>query len=162
MVTSRTRARSPAQRLGRLWVKMRGGRDLVLFLRIGWFIRTVPADLDRQDIRRFLARIESASRPHARDVSDAHRRIVQLRSIWLSRSFFRDRDNCYLRALTLFRFLDPGRSDLKFHFGLEPPRFDGDRLRGHAWVTLDGTMLEAPPDVAIARVREVRLDPVAH
>lgn len=159
MVSSQKR--SPAERLKRLWVKTSWGRDLLLLLRIGWFIRHVPADLDRLDLPRFLARIESGPRPRATDVSSAHGKIVRLRSLWLARSFFRDRDNCYLRALTLYRFLDPGKGDLSFHVGLEPPRFAGDRLRGHAWVTLDGTMLEAPPEVAIGRVREVNLDPVA-
>jgi hypothetical protein len=58
----------------------------------------------------------------------------------------RSRDTCYVRALTLYRFLDPGTHDVQLRVGVEWHDRPGGVLRGHAWVTLDGQVLEGPPE----------------
>ena len=67
----------------------------------------------------------------------------------------RRRNTCYVRAFTLYRFVDAGTRDVRIHFGVEPDR--SDRLRGHAWVTVDGEMLEGPPEVTTGSIVEVNL-----
>jgi hypothetical protein len=44
---------------------------------------------------------------------------------------------------------------MRIHFGVEPGVSATDRLRGHAWVTVDGALLEAPEPVLAGRVREL-------
>jgi hypothetical protein len=58
----------------------------------------------------------------------------------------RSRDTCYVRALTLYRFLDPGTHDVQLRVGVEWHDRPGGVLRGHASVTLDGAVLEVPPE----------------
>jgi hypothetical protein len=67
------------------------------------------------------------------------------------------RDTCYVRALTLYRFLDPGEHRVRVHFGIEQPQSKDDRLRGHAWVSVDGRPFEAPEAVGARRIHEVPL-----
>lgn len=64
----------------------------------------------------------------------------------------RRRNTCYVRALTLYRFIHPGKGNLKIHFGVEPKIPPNDRLRGHAWVTIDGILVEAPTPVLEGRI----------
>jgi len=80
-------------------------------------------------------------------------RTVRVRTALLR--LFRRFDNCYARAFTLYRFLDVAPERIDLRLGIEPPRTNGDRLRGHAWVLLDGDVLEGPEATAIARSREV-------
>jgi hypothetical protein len=70
----------------------------------------------------------------------------------------RARDTCYLRAFTLYRFLEAGEAPVGIHFGIERPRQGGDRLRGHAWVTVDGQLLEGPEAVAAGAITEIPLE----
>ena len=60
-----------------------------------------------------------------------------------------------MRAFTLYRFVDAGERDLRIHFGVELDR--SDRLHGHAWVTVDGELLEGPPEVTDGSIVEVNL-----
>ncbi len=62
---------------------------------------------------------------------------------------------CYVRALTLYRFLDPGAALLRIHFGVEPGVDAADRLRGHAWISVGGDIFETPDPVRAGRVREI-------
>ena len=62
---------------------------------------------------------------------------------------------CYLRALTVFRFLDPGAAEMRIHFGVEPGAAGSARLRGHAWITVSGGIVEAPEEVLAGRVKEI-------
>lgn len=60
----------------------------------------------------------------------------------------------YSRADERARWRNDGR-----HFGVEPGADANDRIRGHAWVTLDGELLEAPEPVLAGRVRELYVYP---
>ena len=137
---------------------VRHPRDVLLALRVGWFLVHAPADLEGHDLRAFLNRLREARRPRATDVGQGMQRIVRVRRAWLSLPLLRRRDTCYLRALILYRFLDGGGRQVLLHLGVEPPRAPGERLRGHAWVTVDGELLEGPPDADLARVVEVNLN----
>jgi hypothetical protein len=70
------------------------------------------------------------------------------------------RDNCYIRAITLVRFVDPGTHDVELRVGAEWHDRPGGVLRGHAWVTVDGDILEGPSESAEhGRLQELRLAP---
>lgn len=58
------------------------------------------------------------------------------------------------RIRGLARWRNDGR-----HFGVEPGADANDRIHGHAWVTLDGELLEAPEPVLAGRVRELYVYP---
>ncbi len=132
--------------LAQRWRKtMRGPGDFLLALAIGRFIRRAPAELDSAALPELLARVRSAPRPAARDLAAAVERVHRLQSAWLRLPFFRARDNCYVRALTFYRFLDARGSDMRVHFIVEPAAKKGERLKGHAWVTVDGVVVGGLP-----------------
>ena len=129
--------------------------DVVLAGRIGWFIWRCPGDIERTDVIAFLAALRAGRRPRAADVFASRTRIVRLRDAWLRLPRLRRRNTCYVRAFTLYRFVDAGERDVRIHFGVEPGR--SDRLHGHAWVTVDGELLEGPPEVTDGSIVEVNL-----
>jgi hypothetical protein len=133
--------------------------DLVLALRIGYFLLTTPGALGRTTLPILLDRLRSASRPRARDVRAGVERIMRLRQAWMRLPIFRARDTCYLRALSLYRFLDAGDNEVRIHFGIEPGTDPTDRLRGHAWVVVNQEMFEVPDPVQEGRVREIYRHP---
>ena len=142
-----------------LWQRFRAivrePSDFRLALRVGYFLCRAPADLERVSLPEFLASLRAADRPSAPDVWSAMERIVRLREAWLRLPGLRARNTCYLRALTLYRFLDADGGAVGIHFGIEPPRRPGDRLRGHAWITVDGRLLEGPEAVAAGGILEI-------
>lgn len=138
--------RGVLQRFGRV-VQEPG--DLPLCLYIAAFIAGAPRAIASQNLPAFIARLRTHA-PKARA-----ERIVRLRSFVLSRPMFGRANTCYVRALTLYRFLDADENALRVHFGIERREHAGERLHGHAWVTLDGEMLEGPPAVREGRIREI-------
>jgi len=115
----------------------------------------LPRRLDRQPLDRLLSELASRPRDISPDVQSDARRISRLRQAWLASPLFRARNTCYVRALTMFRFLaDDGRS-MRIHFGVEPGTDPGDRVRGHAWVTVGDDVLEAPQPLLSGRVSEL-------
>jgi len=121
--------------------------DLIWLARIGRFVVTVPADIERSHLTEFLDRLRRGRRPGAIDANASVERIVRLRSPWLHLPWLRDRDTCYVRALTLYRFVDAPNHDIEFRVGAEWHDKPGGVLRGHAWVTIDGRTVEEPPGV---------------
>lgn len=132
--------------------------DLWFTLRIGWFLWRIPARINRQNLPSVLAQLAKASRPTSSDPASAAERIIRLRGLWLRRKPFLSRNTCYLRALTLYRFLDAGHHEMRIHFAVEPGNA-AERHRGHAWITLDGQSWEPPDAVQAARVREIFVFP---
>jgi hypothetical protein len=118
--------------------------DIVLTLRIGLFVWRLPHQLRRRALPRLLDDMRAARRPAAPDIASGMERIIRLRTPWLRRHRFGSHNTCYVRALSLYRFLDAGNQDFRIHFVVEPARMPNERLRGHAWVTVDGRILEEP------------------
>jgi len=131
---------------------LRARGDTMLAMRIGLFVVTMPKRLAKQPLDQMLREIDQLKRNEATIVDDESR-IVRLRQAWLASPLFRERNTCYLRAFTLYRFLDARDGRLAFHVGVEPGVDPSDRLRGHAWVTMDDRILEAPEEVIAGRVR---------
>lgn len=129
--------------------------DVVFGARIGWFIWRCPAGIERTDLAAFLAGLRRRPHPVSADVEASRRRVVELRDAWLRLRPLRAHNTCYVRAFTLYRFLDAPGHDVGIHFGVESRR--RDRLHGHAWVTVDGTLLEGPPEVDLATIVEVNV-----
>lgn len=129
--------------------------DVSLALRIGYFLWRAPADLDRTNLPAVLGRLHEARRPRTGDVRTGVERINRLRQPWMRLRVFQGRDTCYMRALSLYRFVDPGREALRIHFGVEAPGNADDRLRGHAWITVNGEVIDAPDRVRLGQVREI-------
>lgn len=125
------------------------GNKLPLWLAVGHFILRAPARLARTPLPAFLARLAAQPRRGA-GFGEVH----CLSRIWLRLPGLRSADTCYLRSLVLFRFIDPGDGDLCLHFGIDEPR-PGERLHGHAWVSLRGKPLNPPPSMPESRFREI-------
>ena len=104
----------------------------------------LPTNVERSHLAEFLAELRNAPRPRAADPLDSVDRIVRLRNPWLRVPGLRSRDTCYVRALTLYRFLDARGHEAHLRIGAEWFDKPGGVLRGHAWVTLDGQTLETP------------------
>ena len=126
--------------------------DVPAALRIGAFIARVPSILHRTDLQSALRTLRPGGPGSPRY---SFERIARLRALCLRASFFGARNTCYVRALTLYRFLDAPDDEVTLHFGIEHRNRGGDRLRGHAWVTLRGELLEGPDEVILGRVREI-------
>ena len=132
--------------------------DALLLIEIAVFIARLPASVRRSNVATFFARLQSAPRPKSRTLEQSYTRIARLRNACLALPRLWRRDTCYIRAFTLVRFLDPGTHAVRVHFGVEQPQAVGDRLRGHAWVSVDGRAFDAPDAVYERRVREVPID----
>jgi hypothetical protein len=137
---------------------VRSPADALLLMQIAVFIARLPDSVRRSNVGVFFARLESAPRPRSATIEESYTRIARLRSACLSLPRLWRRDTCYIRAFTLLRFLDPGTHRLRVHFGVEQPLVDGDRLRGHAWVSVNERPFEAPEAVYHGRVRELPID----
>ncbi len=131
--------------------------DLVFAAQIGIFMWRAPSLLRSSHLSEFLQVLRRLPRPHSSDPETSRERILRLRSLCHRLPPFRSRDNCYVRALTLYRFLDAGEHQVRIHFGVEQRRDRSERLRGHAWVSVDGAFFETPPEVRDSRVREIQM-----
>lgn len=132
--------------------------DALLLVEIGAFIVRLPAKVRRSDVPTFFRKLQAASRPKARSIEDGYDRIARLRNACLAMPRLWRRDTCYIRALTLYRFLDPGANHVRVHFGIEQPQSQNERLRSHAWVSVDDRLFEAPDAVYERRIHEVPLE----
>jgi hypothetical protein len=135
---------TPAGILQRSRRLLRQPGDIVFTLRIGLFVWRLPRLLQRQPLPDLLNDLRNASRPAARDIDTGLERIIRLRKPWLRKRRLGSHNTCYVRALSLYRFLDAGDHDFRIYFVAEPARTPGERLRGHAWVTVDNRILEEP------------------
>jgi hypothetical protein len=129
--------------------------DFMLCTRIGRFMQRVPIEMEQTSLPEFLNRLEHRGGLKSDDVSASTARIVRLRQAWLNLDRFASRNTCYIRALTLFRFLAPSAGGLRIHFGVNPGDNPGDRVHGHAWVSWNGQVLEAPEPVERGIVEEL-------
>jgi len=130
-----------------------------LWMQIGTFIWRLPQALERQPLDTFLAELDGGARVLGKNVGAAVNRIVRIRRRWLRLGPWKKRNTCYTRALVLFRYLDPQGGELRFHLGTEPSRAAGANIHGHAWVSLDGRVLEPLPEEIAGRVCELYVFP---
>jgi Transglutaminase-like superfamily len=133
---------------------VRGPADFVLAARIAAFVVAAPRELARADVASYLEDLRRAPRPHAGDRDASQQRVVRLRNGVLSLPWFWRRNNCYVRALVLCRFLDAGSGVVRIHIGIEQRETDA-HLHGHAWVTVDAKLIEGPEGVLLERLREI-------
>jgi glycosyltransferase involved in cell wall biosynthesis len=134
--------------LGRAMRVLTRPRDVIAAARIASFILRLPKALADRDLRTFLRELD---RERASRISLD--RLLRMRGSVLR--ILRRFDTCYARAFTLYRFLDVAPERLELRLGIEPPRLGHDRIRGHAWVLLDGNVLEGPDPEALARSRDL-------
>lgn len=150
---------TPAGIWQRVHQMIRQPSDVILFWRLGYFIWSAPGRLNRSSLPTLLKNYRSSPRPKAIDPNAAIDRINRLSQPWLRRSFFRARNTCYLRSLIMYRYLDPAGHDLRINFVVEPAINPGDRLKGHAWVTIDGAILESTAPDIIERTQQLYIYP---
>jgi hypothetical protein len=131
--------------------------DAALAARIAFFILRAPSELERVDVGSYLAGLRSARRPPSADRQSSQQRIVRLRNGVLALPRLWRRSNCYLRALVLYRFLDAASADVRLHMGIEE-RESAAHLHGHAWVSVDGEVVEGPEGVLLDSLREIPVD----
>lgn len=137
---------TPWGMITRLGETIRAPSDIIWFIRIGWFVARLPGNVERRHVSDLLHHLATDPRPPSHDPDAAADRIARLRRPWLRLPGLRSRDTCYVRALTLYRFLDAGGADTQLCIGAEWFDRPGGVLRGHAWVTVDGRLLEGPPE----------------
>jgi hypothetical protein len=117
------------------------------------FIASAPRLLADGDLRIVLKRLRTSGRvPRA-----SYGRIRRMRAMCLRFAPLANRNTCYVRALTLYRYLDAPDEAIGIHFGIERRESTHLRLHGHAWVTLDGHLLEGPQAVTDGRIHEIPL-----
>jgi hypothetical protein len=121
-------------------------------LHIAAFILRAPRSIASNDLRSFIASLRGGRVPRAHK-----ERIVRLRTFLLGKRLFARANTCYVRALTLYRFLDAPDADVRVHLGIEHRGDARERLRGHAWVSLAGAIIEGPPVAFEGRVHEIPL-----
>lgn len=145
--------------LSRRWRRLRTivqhPGDVVVSLRLAWFIWRAPRWLDHTQLPEFLQRLGAARRPPAADLSSSQERIARLSRPWFRLPRLRAYNTCYLRALMYYRFLDAQGRPMHIHFAVEPGRGAGDRLHGHAWVTAGDEVIEPPLPEVLARSRGI-------
>lgn len=147
----------PARLAANVASVIREPADVLLAVQMGLFVWRAPAALRSQHLAVYLRRLRRHRGAARRDLAAAHARIVRIRQAWLWMPFFRNRDSCYVRALALYRFLEAGDLPVRLHFGIEEPRAPGERLHGHAWVSVGDQFFEGPPVFAEGRLREIPL-----
>lgn len=142
----------------RLKAVLREPGDVLFILRIGWFVLRLPREVERRNFGEYLEHLARAPRPRAADPRQSRDRIARLRTPWLRLPRLRGRDTCYVRALTLYRFVDAPPGAVELRVGAEWFDHPGGVLRGHAWVALGDEVLEGPPESeAHARLQPVSL-----
>jgi hypothetical protein len=119
------------------------------------FLSGVARRLGRTSLPAFLRSLRAAPRPSWPDGDGGAVRIARIRGALLGRRCFASRNTCFVRAATLYRYLDPGVGSLAFHLGVEEASDPGERMRSHAWVSLDGVPLEPPDALVRGTVREI-------
>ncbi len=129
--------------------------DAVLLVHAAVFLAVAPALLRRGDLRGALTALRRTQRGRARAPRASYESICRVRGLWLRQRCFASRNTCYARALTLFRFLDAPDDAVGIHFGIERRRQGEERLRGHAWVTLHGVLLEGPQALNEGTIEEI-------
>ncbi|MBI3785905.1 MAG: lasso peptide biosynthesis protein [Deltaproteobacteria bacterium] len=129
--------------------------DLWLSLRLGYFIWRVPHWVDDRPLPVLLQTLERSRRPAARDLKSSVERINRLSRPWFKVPPLRARNNCYVRSLMFYRFVDAPTIALRIHLVVEPRLSSGDRLRGHAWVSAGSDFCEAPQPEVLARAKVI-------
>jgi hypothetical protein len=93
-----------------------------------------------------LPRLVAVTRPRGRRGSrdpELEVRIVLL-AAWVFRNRLgRSRDNCLERALVTYRYLSRAGADPELVIGMAP---EAGGIRGHAWVTVEGTPVHDSPE----------------
>ena len=116
--------------------------DVVLSLRIAWFMWRLPGRMRALTVPQLLDSIRAMPRSGTGVLEADVERIRRLRGMWFGLPALAPYNTCFMRALTTYRFLDPGNGAMRFLMVIEPGRAADDRLRSHAWVTLDGKVVE--------------------
>jgi hypothetical protein len=132
--------------------------DVALAARLGLFLWRAPHELASRHLHDYLRELEQqrrrVARTRPRDAQLA--RIERIRQAWLRMPFFRTRDSCYLRSLTLYRFWNAGDEPMHLHFGVEERTVARSRRHAHVWISVGAQTFEGPPPDA-GRLREVTL-----
>lgn len=126
--------------------------DIVLLLRVGIFVARAPKLVEQYAVRDLLSTLRGM-----RGKCADPQRIMRMRTYWLCRARYRSHDTCYIRALTLYRFLETNGEPIGLHLGIEHREDRDARLHGHAWVSLGDRILEGPPAALEGRIREIHL-----
>jgi Transglutaminase-like superfamily len=90
-----------------------------------------------------LRAVPAAVSTDGNPASDDCERIILLTDLLLERRVALLRPSCMLRSLVLYRFLREAGIPVQVNFGVAR---DGDALKGHSWLTLDGLPYAEPVD----------------
>ncbi len=102
----------------------------------------LPRRMRTATLPQLLDAIRAAPRSGSGAIEADVERIRRLRGMWFGLPALAPYNTCFMRALSMYRFLDPGEAEMRLHWVIEPGRTAGDRLRSHAWVTVGGSLVE--------------------
>jgi hypothetical protein len=153
-------AMNGAHRRWRRWTAVvQRPEDLRFALQLGWFLWRAPAGMQASHLAELLDQTARLPRPAALSPQASLERIERLSRPWLRLPWLRASNTCYLRALLLYRFLDPGDLPMQIVYAVEPDRTPGARLRGHAWVSVGDQPLGLADATIPARSRPLYVHP---
>ncbi len=121
-------------------VRMRWRFTVHLWLAARW----LPMTAKRRDIEPLLLAATPAD-GHAPYRGMASDEIVAAVRKTVARPWRMRGRRCLRESLLAFRFLRLAGHPAVIHFAIAPGRSEADRLRAHAWVSLDGICLLDPP-----------------
>jgi hypothetical protein len=155
MVSGAPGRRTPIAIWQRLRRMVRQPSDVLLSLRLAYFIWQVPGRLAGASLESLLETLRVGRRPAAATPVASVERLRRLSRPWFRLPGLRQRNTCYVRSLLYYRYVDPGLLPLRIHFVVEPAASLGDRLKGHAWVTAGDQLLEPPDEDLPARTQSI-------
>lgn len=147
------------RRSGGHWRRLRHAirqpRDLIYALRLGVFIARLPRRVATHSLPALLESMHGQRVLPARNVDEGVERLARLGAVWTGLPVFRGHQNCYVRAMYTFRFLAVNGASKRIHFLVEPGESPGAHPKGHAWVTVDGRILDTEVAHLAQRCREI-------
>lgn len=117
--------------------RLRYPADVKLFLQILVAILLLPGKIRRNSLPELLQRIDSGVGSGPRDEA-VMVRTVKIVDLLLSYRPLLRYGKCFLRSLTLFRFLRLQGWPVTICFGVRRSEEDESQLTGHSWLALEG------------------------
>jgi hypothetical protein len=116
--------------------------DIWLLVRMLGWSAFLPVAKRLLPLPRLVAVTRPRSRRGSRDPA-LEARIASLAAWVFTNRPGRSRDNCLERALVTYRYLSRAGADPELVIGMAP---DAGGVRGHAWVTVEGTPIHDSPE----------------
>lgn len=123
--------------------RLRHPADVKLFLQILATLLLLPGRIRRMSLPELLAEIDSGVSPVRGDEAFMLR-TVKITDLLLRFRLLLRYGKCFLRSLTLFKFLRRQGWPVEIHFGVRKTGEADGSITGHSWLVLDGERFMEP------------------